>query len=169
VNKKKLFVKRDNRAAFSKLWHIAWLGEYWRPFINRATSFWEAQAASLLVGPITMTVSFRGAPLWRHISQSGLNTEVLNMKTKPSIVFAHGLWADGSCFSKLIPGLRAEGHDVIAAQNSLDSLKGDVAAVQCARRGSNAQPTALRRPTSVSCNQLIYWQLSIETNRVEHF
>ncbi len=51
------------------------------------------------------------------------------MKTKPSIVFAHGLWADGSCFSKLIPTLQAEGHEVIAAQNSLDSLKGDVAAV----------------------------------------
>jgi pimeloyl-ACP methyl ester carboxylesterase len=48
---------------------------------------------------------------------------------KPSIVFAHGLWADGSCFSKLIPTLQAEGHEVIAAQNSLDTLKGDVAAV----------------------------------------
>src|ERR1700720_1957335 len=52
------------------------------------------------------------------------------MATKPSIVFAHGLWADGSCFSKLIPTLQAEGHEVIAAQNSLDTLKGDVAAVQ---------------------------------------
>src|SRR5438034_6573094 len=48
---------------------------------------------------------------------------------KPSIVFAHGLWADSSCFSKLIPTLQAEGHEVIAAQNSLDTLKGDVAAV----------------------------------------
>src|SRR5436190_15738974 len=51
------------------------------------------------------------------------------MTTKPSIVFAHGLWADGSCFSKLIPTLQAEGHEVIVAQNSLDTLKGDVAAV----------------------------------------
>jgi pimeloyl-ACP methyl ester carboxylesterase len=51
------------------------------------------------------------------------------MATKSSIVFAHGLWADGSCFSKLIPTLQAEGHEVIAAQNSLDSLKGDVEAV----------------------------------------
>jgi pimeloyl-ACP methyl ester carboxylesterase len=51
------------------------------------------------------------------------------MATKPSIVFAHGLWADGSCFSKLIPTLQAEGHEEIAAQNSLDTLKGDVAAV----------------------------------------
>lgn len=50
-------------------------------------------------------------------------------KTKPSIVFAHGLWADGSCFSKVIPTLQAEGHDVICAQHGLDSLKGDVATV----------------------------------------
>src|SRR6266481_1346176 len=51
------------------------------------------------------------------------------MTSKPSIVFAHGLWADGSCFGKLIPTLQAEGHEVVAAQNSLDTLKGDVAAV----------------------------------------
>jgi pimeloyl-ACP methyl ester carboxylesterase len=49
--------------------------------------------------------------------------------TKPSIVFAHGLWADGSCFSKLIPSLQADGHEVVSAQNSLDTLKGDVDAV----------------------------------------
>jgi len=48
---------------------------------------------------------------------------------KASIVFAHGLWADGSCYSKVIPTLQAEGHEVISAQNSLDSLEGDVAAV----------------------------------------
>ena len=54
----------------------------------------------------------------------------MSTQTKPSIVFAHGLWADGSCFGKLIPTLRAEGHEVISAQNSLDSLEGDVAAVR---------------------------------------
>jgi pimeloyl-ACP methyl ester carboxylesterase len=53
----------------------------------------------------------------------------MSTQSKPSIVFAHGIWADGSCFSKLIPVLQAHGHEVIAAQNSLDSLKGDVAAV----------------------------------------
>jgi len=31
----------------------------------------------------------------------------MSMKTKPSIVFAHGLWADGSCFSKVISTLQA--------------------------------------------------------------
>lgn len=49
---------------------------------------------------------------------------------KPSIVFAHGLWADGSCFSKLIPTLQAEGHEVMASQHGLDSLASDVAAVK---------------------------------------
>ena len=53
----------------------------------------------------------------------------MSMPTKPSIVFAHGLWADGSCFSKVIPTLQAEGHEVVSAQNSLDTLEGDVAAV----------------------------------------
>jgi pimeloyl-ACP methyl ester carboxylesterase len=53
-------------------------------------------------------------------------------QTKPSIVFLHGLWADGSCFSKLIPALQAEGHQVIAAQYGLDTVAGDVAAVKAA-------------------------------------
>jgi pimeloyl-ACP methyl ester carboxylesterase len=51
------------------------------------------------------------------------------MPAKSSIVFAHGLWADGSCFSKVIPALQADGHQVVSAQNSLDTLEGDVAAV----------------------------------------
>ena len=51
------------------------------------------------------------------------------MPAKPSIVFAHGLWADGSCFSKVIPALQAEGHQVIASQHGLDSVETDVATV----------------------------------------
>jgi pimeloyl-ACP methyl ester carboxylesterase len=47
-------------------------------------------------------------------------------QTKPSIVFAHGLWADGSCFQKLIPALQADGHEVMCSQHGLDSLKSDV-------------------------------------------
>ena len=51
------------------------------------------------------------------------------MPAKPSIVFVHGLWADGSCFSKVIPTLQAEGHQVIASQHALDSVESDVATV----------------------------------------
>jgi pimeloyl-ACP methyl ester carboxylesterase len=48
-------------------------------------------------------------------------------QTKPSIVFCHGLWADGSCFSKLIGPLQAEGYECIAAQYGLNSTAEDVA------------------------------------------
>jgi len=51
-------------------------------------------------------------------------------QTKPSIVFCHEIWADGSRFSKVIPTLQAEGHEVIAAQYALDTLAGDVATVK---------------------------------------
>jgi len=51
-------------------------------------------------------------------------------QTKLSIVFCHGIWADGSCFSKVIPPLQAEGHEVIAAQYGLDTNEGDVAMVK---------------------------------------
>src|SRR5258706_8335888 len=53
-----------------------------------------------------------------------------SMQTKPSLVFCHGIWADGSCFNKVIPTLQADGHHVIAAQYGLDTLAGDVATVK---------------------------------------
>ena len=55
----------------------------------------------------------------------------MSTQTKPSIIFCHGIWADGSCFSKVIPALQAEGYEVMAAQYGLDSLEGDVATVRC--------------------------------------
>ena len=50
--------------------------------------------------------------------------------TKPSIVFCHGIWADGSCFDKVIPALQADGHQCIAAQYSLNTTADDVATVK---------------------------------------
>lgn len=52
------------------------------------------------------------------------------IQTKVSIVFCHGIWADGSCFNKVIPPLQAEGYEVMAAQYGLDTPEGDVAAVK---------------------------------------
>ena len=53
----------------------------------------------------------------------------MSTQTKPSIVFVQGIWADGSCISKVIPTLQAEGYEVMASQHSLDTLEGDVATV----------------------------------------
>jgi pimeloyl-ACP methyl ester carboxylesterase len=48
---------------------------------------------------------------------------------KPSIVFAHGIWADGSSFNKVIPALQAAGFEALAAQYGLDTPEGDVETV----------------------------------------
>jgi pimeloyl-ACP methyl ester carboxylesterase len=63
-------------------------------------------------------------------------------KAKPSIVFCHGLWADGSCFSKLIVPLQAEGYECIAAQYGLNTTAEDVASVK-ATIGRVSKPVIL--------------------------
>jgi hypothetical protein len=47
------------------------------------------------------------------------------MQTKPTNVFCHGIWADGSSFNKMIPVLQADGHEVLAAQYGLDTPEGE--------------------------------------------
>lgn len=54
----------------------------------------------------------------------------MSSQGKVTIVFCHGIWADGSCFSKVIPALQKDGHEVISAQYGLDSYAEDVAAVK---------------------------------------
>jgi pimeloyl-ACP methyl ester carboxylesterase len=49
---------------------------------------------------------------------------------KPTIVFVHGLWADGSSWSKVIPELVEKGYSVISVQNPTTSLEDDVAATK---------------------------------------
>src|SRR5260370_41098725 len=64
--------------------------------------------------------------------KKGEDMKSKSTETKPSIVFCHGLWADGSCFSKVIPALQAEGHQVVAAQYGLNTTVDDVANVRSA-------------------------------------
>jgi pimeloyl-ACP methyl ester carboxylesterase len=47
-----------------------------------------------------------------------------------NIVLVHGFWADGSSWSKVIPILRNEGHQVVAVQLPLHSVADDVATVK---------------------------------------
>jgi pimeloyl-ACP methyl ester carboxylesterase len=53
-----------------------------------------------------------------------------NATTKTNIVLVHGLWADGSSWSKVIPILQNAGHRVIAVQLAEHSLAEDVATVK---------------------------------------
>jgi pimeloyl-ACP methyl ester carboxylesterase len=52
------------------------------------------------------------------------------MSKRPTIVFVHGLWADGSCWNKLINPLVDQGYEVISVQNPTTSLEDDVAATK---------------------------------------
>ncbi|MBN9661135.1 MAG: alpha/beta hydrolase [Acidobacteria bacterium] len=54
----------------------------------------------------------------------------MSSQHKPSVVFCHGIWADGSCFNKVIPALQADGYEVVSVQYGLDSFEEDLAAVK---------------------------------------
>jgi pimeloyl-ACP methyl ester carboxylesterase len=49
---------------------------------------------------------------------------------KPTIVFVHGIWADGSCWTNQIAALQAKGYHVVSVQNPITSLADDVATAQ---------------------------------------
>jgi pimeloyl-ACP methyl ester carboxylesterase len=51
------------------------------------------------------------------------------VSTDATVVLAHGAWADGSSWSKVISGLRAFGVNAVAAPLPLTSLAADVAAL----------------------------------------
>jgi pimeloyl-ACP methyl ester carboxylesterase len=55
---------------------------------------------------------------------------VASSNGNPSIVFCHGIWADGSCFDKVIPSLQAAGYEAIAAQYALNTVEDDIATVR---------------------------------------
>jgi pimeloyl-ACP methyl ester carboxylesterase len=65
------------------------------------------------------------------------------MSTKPTIVFAHGLWADGSCFGKVIDLLQADGFECIATQNQLNTVEDDAAAVRTSLSRATTTPVVL--------------------------
>jgi len=50
--------------------------------------------------------------------------------SKPTIIFVHGIWADGSCWTSQIEALQAKGYPVISVQNPITSLADDVAATK---------------------------------------
>src|SRR5215813_11586898 len=53
-----------------------------------------------------------------------------SMSKKETIVFVHGLWADGSSWNKVINPLVDKGYEVISVQNPTTSLADDVTATK---------------------------------------
>ncbi len=56
-----------------------------------------------------------------------LHRAAQEQSAKPTIVLVHGAFADGTGWQSIIPLLEKDGYPVIAAQNPLASLAGDVA------------------------------------------
>ena len=86
--------------------------------MNRRTFIGAAAAAAAL-------------PVLNHVA--GAQT---SLKTK-NVVFVHGLFADGSCWSKVIAHLQQKGVNCTSVQNPLTSLH---EASEAARRAIAAQP-----------------------------
>lgn len=73
----------------------------------------------LFLASFTVSAQYKTADSTNHLKSQ-----------KPSIVFVHGLWADGSCWNNIIEKLQAEGYNVVSAQNPTTSLEDDVAATK---------------------------------------
>ena len=79
----------------------------------------------------TSTALLGASFLGNHFtSAKAEEVSAVSNSSKPSIVFCHGIWADGSCFSKVIAPLQAQGYECIAAQYGLNTNVDDVATVK---------------------------------------
>src|ERR687898_2123370 len=85
---------------------------------------------TLLLGFMSPTYSGFASPENKTLMQPQGVLGMATNATKPNIVLVHGLWADGSSWSKVIPTLQKAGHKVIAVQLPLHSLADDVATVK---------------------------------------
>lgn len=64
------------------------------------------------------------------IAISTFNVRAQATGAKPTIIFVHGIWADGSSWAAEINDLQAKGYPVISVQNPITSLADDVAATK---------------------------------------
>src|SRR5215471_4462087 len=122
------------------VWHTGRSAERSHPpCANWAGSRWECchpyfQSISLshkvFVNRRETDTSYKRHWITLLVVPSKLRRFSMSLQRKPSVVFVHGLWADGSCFSKLIPTLQNEGFEVIASQHGLDSHASDVDCVK---------------------------------------
>ncbi len=75
------------------------------------------------------TSKFKSILLLTLIVATGAKAQTA-VNEKPTIVFVHGIWADGSCWTSQIASLQAKGYQVVSVQNPITSLGDDVATTQ---------------------------------------
>ena len=97
--------------------------------ILRAWRSGGVSAADHVTSRVTQDKPNAGGDDLTRVNSPNRKELAMSPQDKPSIVFCHGIWADGSCFSKVIPPLQAEGYEVIAPQYNLDSAQTDIDSV----------------------------------------
>jgi pimeloyl-ACP methyl ester carboxylesterase len=102
-------------------------------------TFQEAKAKSRLEADAMKTVGILVLVGISFVGSNAVTQTGGSMDTKPTIVFVHGLWADGSSWNKVINPLVDKGYKVISVQNPTTSLEDDVTATKRAidRAGGN--------------------------------
>src|SRR6267154_5852290 len=90
-----------------------------------------------LIGAAAAVAAF---PVLNRVASAQTSLKTKNAQTSPktkNVVFVHGLFADGSCWSKVIARLQQKGINCTSVQNPLTSLH---EASEAARRAIAAQP-----------------------------
>ncbi len=88
-----------------------------------------ARGIRQMTGPPPICVIWRMLPVPVRPHSSGIADLPGREPMKPTIILAHGAYADSSSWNGVIAPLRAEGHRVIAAAIPLRSLAGDARAL----------------------------------------
>jgi pimeloyl-ACP methyl ester carboxylesterase len=106
-----------------------------REYIPRTTILRLSYVITAFVVYLTLSITHSGL-----VNAQQQNNTLMQSQETPSmtttnatntnIVLVHGLWADGSSWSKVIPILEKAGHRVIAVQLAAHSLADDVATVK---------------------------------------
>jgi pimeloyl-ACP methyl ester carboxylesterase len=93
---------------------------------------WSITLLTVIVNFALITAHFDVANAQQNntLMQSQRGQSMTTNPNNMSIVLVHGVWVDGSSWSKVIPLLQNAGHKVIAVQLPLQSLSDDVATVK---------------------------------------
>jgi pimeloyl-ACP methyl ester carboxylesterase len=100
---------------------------------RRVQKNWQAITSSIRRNAMKKTITTLLAGIVAGVlflGSSAVSQTGDSMNKKLTIVFVHGLWADGSCWSKVIDPLVDKGYKVISVQNPTTSLEDDVAATK---------------------------------------
>jgi pimeloyl-ACP methyl ester carboxylesterase len=106
-----------------------------REYIPRTTILRLSYVITAFVVYLTLSITHSGLVNAQQqnntlMQSQGTPSMTTTNATNTNIVLVHGLWADGSSWSKVIPILEKAGHRVIAVQLAAHSLADDVATVK---------------------------------------